>query len=136
VGRAYYEHLAVTHAANVAARWATLTGTEQYCTGYADVQQVVAEELSSLPITVHNPPTVVVGTTADAAPAVTVSITYDHRFLFGSGGTWTLKAGSMMPGTYSTPVVCSCCPTPVLPPPPPTPTVTPTFTNTPTNTPT
>ena len=29
IGRAYYEHLAVVHAADVGARWATLSGQEQ-----------------------------------------------------------------------------------------------------------
>src|SRR5438034_1313793 len=50
ITRAYFEHVAVVHAANVSARWATLSSSEQYCSGYGSVEQVVADDLSNVPV--------------------------------------------------------------------------------------
>src|SRR5437867_7507878 len=52
IGRAYFEHLAVVHAANVGARWATLTGQQQNCTTYQNVATAVASDLANVPVNI------------------------------------------------------------------------------------
>src|SRR4051812_35653525 len=52
--RAYSEHLAVVHAANSAARWATLNTTQQMCSQVRNVETAVALDLERVPITVLN----------------------------------------------------------------------------------
>jgi Flp pilus assembly protein TadG len=135
LGRAYYEHLAVTHAANVGARWLTLSPTQQYCSGLQTVEDAIHLDLGNavtpeqivLPIGVTE-------LTQSTGSAVRVDVSYRHQVLFGLV-RWpaTFTANSTMPGVLSTPQPgdCHVVPTPGptwTPPPPPT--------NTPTSTPT
>src|SRR5207244_5036115 len=123
-------------------RWATLTSSEQYCSGYGSVEQVVADDLSDVPVQIKAVTTRVVrGAPCDT---VQVTVTYSHTLLFGVTDTQLVFRGSStMPGTVATPAACpNCCPTPIgrgLPtatltttPTLPTPTTTPTITDTPT----
>jgi Flp pilus assembly protein TadG len=127
IARAYYEHMSVLNAANVAARWATLTGSQQYCSGYASPASAVSASLLDVPVQVRSISTKVV--TGTQGSMVSVSVAYSHTLFFGAvDSTMVLTGTSSMPGLLSTPVACpSCCPTPL-------PTYTPTATNTPTPT--
>src|SRR5438045_8678814 len=80
ITRAYFEHLAVVHAANVSARWATLSSSEQYCTGYGSVEQVVADDLRNVPVQIKEVTTAV----TESAPGniVRVTVAYSHTLLF------------------------------------------------------
>src|SRR5437763_16427912 len=80
ITRAYFEHLAVVHAANVSARWATLSSSEQYCTGYGSVEQVVADDLRNVPAQIKEVTTAV----TESAPSniVRVTVAYSHTLLF------------------------------------------------------
>ena len=108
ITRAYFEHLAVVHAANVSARWATLSSSEQYCSGYGSVEQVVADDLSNVPVQIKAVTTTVV----QGAPGntVQVTVTYSHTLLFGVTDTQLVfKGSSTMPGTVATPAACPNC---------------------------
>lgn len=132
ITRAYFEHLAVVDAANVGARWTTLSATQQYCTGYGAVATVVASSLGDTPVQIRSVSADVVQGTPGTMVQVTVS--YSHTLIFGLVDAAIVFTGSSaMPGTASTPMPCSCCPTP-LPSPTGTSTSTPTFTWTSTTT--
>ena len=127
--RAYHEHLAVVHAANVSARWATLTSSQQYCSGYQSVATAVAADLANVPVQIKAVTTAV--TQGTPGPLVAVTVAYSHTLFFGLVDSSMVFTGSAaMPGTASTPVSClSCCPTPMgTPVPSATPTLTPTNT--------
>lgn len=117
IARAYYEHLAVAHAANVAARWQTLVDGQRACvrtyTGFNSVTDVARADLSTTmdPSRVLN--VVESNVSQSNGSAVQVIITYQHNLLFGmfGNGSLTLKAQSQMPGRDDTTGVYTC-PTP------------------------
>jgi hypothetical protein len=144
IARIFYEHLAVTNAANVGARWGTLAVGYQQCSGYASVAEIVGADLIDVPIT--NIAVITSTERLSSTFAVKVIIDYDHSLLFGAAGSMRLRAQSTMPGPFAPPGGPSNCPTVVGTPVPsasptrtpthtPTETPTATFTNTPTNTP-
>ena len=115
VARIYAGHLAVVNAAGVGARWATLSASQQGCSGYTNVQTAVASQLGGVVATV----TVVVLPTPAADPrTVSVEVRYTHDFLFGMVNNVPnlLRGGATMPGSYNTTV--GTCATVVVPPSP------------------
>ena len=146
VARIYGGHLAVVHAAGVGARWTTLSPNQRDCSGYADVQAAVLDDLGGA---VKDPTVVVLPTPAADPRHVRVEITYSHDFLFGMINNLpnSFTGGATMPGNIepgsgtcnATPVIqptSTSLPTATRTPLPPTPTRTPLPTNTPTSTPT
>ena len=115
VARIYAGHLAVVNAAGVGARWATLSPSQQGCSGYTNVQSAVASQLSGV---VANVTVVVLPTPAADPRTVSVEVRYTHDFLFGMVNNVPnlLRGGATMPGSYNTTV--GTCATVVVPPSP------------------
>jgi hypothetical protein len=135
VARAYSEHLAVVHAANLGARWATLSQDQQTCSGFGSLEDVVQ---SDLPAHLRDPSQHSIATatpTVGGLQSVEVTITYKHTLLFGLAPSVEFAAKSVMPGPVSD-STGQTCPTftPTYTPTGPPPTFTRTFTPTRTRT--
>ena len=108
LGRILSEQLAVVNAARVGARWVTLTGAQQNCTGYGAVATVVANDLANAHVQVQS--VTIAASAPTTGPIVQINVAYSHRVLFGIGGTANFQASAAMPGVPATPDAAATCP--------------------------